>query len=284
MGVAGDLYIGGDGVVRGYHNRPELTAERFVQDPFRSDAAARMYATGDLARYRADGSIDFLGRADFQVKLRGYRIELGEIEALLNAQDGVREAVVVACEDTPGDKRLVAYVIPQAGQKLDSAALKEALRADLPEFMVPATYVPMSSFPLTPNKKTDRKALPAPDQVLVEPQTVYVAPTNDLEQKIAEIWQKLLNVPQVGLNDNFFDLGGHSLLTVQAHRELKAVVEKEISITDMFRFPTIRTLADYLNEDANGNGTQTAVEQSVDRAASRREAMAQRRQRRQRVR
>ncbi len=284
VGVAGDLYIGGDGVVRGYHNRPELTAERFVQDPFRSDAAARMYATGDLARYRADGSIDFLGRADFQVKLRGYRIELGEIEALLNAQDGVREAVVVACEDTPGDKRLVAYVIPQAGQKLDSAALKEALRADLPEFMVPATYVPMSSFPLTPNKKTDRKALPAPDQVLVEPQTVYVAPTNDLEQKIAEIWQKLLNVPQVGLNDNFFDLGGHSLLTVQAHRELKAVVEKEISITDMFRFPTIRTLADYLNEDANGNGTQTAVEQSVDRAASRREAMAQRRQRRQRVR
>ncbi|MCB8949260.1 MAG: hypothetical protein H6653_14715, partial [Ardenticatenaceae bacterium] len=171
----------------------------------------------------------------------------------------------------------------QPGQKLDSTALKEALRAELPEFMVPATYVPMTSFPLTPNKKTDRKALPAPDQVLVEPQTAYVAPTNDLEQKIAEIWQRLLNVPQVGLNDNFFDLGGHSLLTVQAHRQLKAIVEKEISITDMFRFPTIRALADYLNEDGD-NGTQTAVEQSVDRAASRREAMMQRRERRQRVR
>ncbi|MCB8926227.1 MAG: LLM class flavin-dependent oxidoreductase [Ardenticatenaceae bacterium] len=283
VGVAGDLYIGGDGVVRGYHNRPELTAERFVQDPFRSDADARMYATGDLARYRADGNIDFLGRADFQVKLRGYRIELGEIESLLNAQNGVREAVVTAREDTLGDKRLVAYVIMQPGQKLDSTALKEALRAELPEFMVPATYVPMTSFPLTPNKKTDRKALPAPDQVLVEPQTAYVAPTNDLEQKIAEIWQRLLNVPQVGLNDNFFDLGGHSLLTVQAHRQLKAIVEKEISITDMFRFPTIRALADYLNEDGD-NGTQTAVEQSVDRAASRREAMMQRRERRQRVR
>ena len=247
-----------------------------------------VYRTGDLARYRADGNIDFLGRADFQVKLRGYRIELGEIEALLNVHESVREAVVVAREDTPGDMRLVAYVIMQAGQKLDLTALKEALRADLPEFMVPATYVPMTSFPLTPNKKTDRKALPAPDQILVETQTVYVAPTNDLEQQIAEIWQRLLNVPQVGLNDNFFDLGGHSLLTVQAHRQLKEVVDKEISITDMFRFPTIRSLADYLNADDGSNGSEhrspTAVEQSVDRAASRREAMMQRQQRRQRVR
>ena len=290
VGVAGDLYIGGDGVVRGYLNRPELTADRFVslslngEQLSKNGSAKMIYRTGDLARYRADGNIDFLGRADFQVKLRGYRIELGEIEALLNSHESVREAVVIAREDTPGDKRLVAYVILQAGHKLDTAVLKETLRADLPEFMVPATFVPMSSFPLTPNKKTDRKALPAPDQVAVEAQTEYVAPTNDLEQEIAKIWQQLLNVSQVGLNDNFFDLGGHSLLTVQAHRQLKDVVEKEISITDMFRFPTIRTLADYLNEDANGNGAPTAVEQSVDRAASRREAMMQRRKRRQRVR
>ncbi|MCA9916752.1 MAG: hypothetical protein KC445_02320, partial [Anaerolineales bacterium] len=248
---------------------------------------SRLYKTGDLARYRPDGTVDFLGRADFQVKLRGYRIELGEIEALLNAQDGVREAVVVAREDTPGDKRLVAYVIMQTGQKLNAAALKDALRVDLPEFMVPATYVPMSSFPLTPNKKTDRQALPAPDQVLIEPATAYTAPSNDLEQKIAEIWQQLLNVPQVGRNDNFFDLGGHSLLTVQAHRQLKEVVDKPISITDMFRFPTIRTLAEYLAEDTGSNGSQnglqTAVAQSADRAASRRQAMLQRRQQRQRV-
>ncbi|MEZ4593250.1 MAG: LLM class flavin-dependent oxidoreductase [Chloroflexota bacterium] len=297
VGVAGDLYIGGDGVVRGYHNRPELTAERFVDNIFdkvtrrqgdkgNADVTlspghlvtpSRLYKTGDLARYRPDGTIDFLGRADFQVKLRGYRIELGEIEALLNGQNGVREAVVVAREDTPGDKRLVAYVIMQPGQKLDSAALKEALRADLPEFMVPAVYVPLTSFPLTPNKKTDRQALPAPDKLLVEPQTAYVAPSNDLEQTIAEIWQRLLNVPQVGLNDNFFDLGGHSLLTVQAHRQLKEVVDKAISITDMFRFPTIRALADFLSEDDNMNGTQTAVTQSIDRAANRRQALLQRR-------
>ncbi|MBK7897607.1 MAG: LLM class flavin-dependent oxidoreductase [Anaerolineaceae bacterium] len=299
VGVAGDLYIGGDGVVRGYHNRPELTDERFVTNPFdkvtkgQGDKVSakvtssplhpftpsRLYRTGDLARYRPDGTIDFLGRADFQVKLRGYRIELGEIEALLNAQEAVREAVVTAREDTPGDKRLVAYVIMQPGHKLDAAALKEALRADLPEFMVPATYVPMTSFPLTPNKKTDRQALPAPDQVLVESHTAYIAPTNDLEQKIAEIWQQLLNVPQVGLNDNFFDLGGHSLLTVQAHRQLKDVVDKEISITDMFRFPTIRALADYLNDEDKTNEAQTAVAQSIDRAANRRQAMLQRRQR-----
>ena len=258
VGVAGDLYIAGDGVVRGYHNRPELTTERFVKDPFRNDPKARMYATGDLARYRADGNIDFLGRADFQVKLRGYRIELGEIEALLNSHESVREAVVVAREDTPGDKRLVAYVILQAGQKLDTAVLKETLRVDLPEFMVPATYVPMTSFPLTPNKKTDRKALPAPDQVLVEPQSVYVAPTNDLEQKIAEIWQQLLNVPQVGLNDNFFDLGGHSLLTVQAHRQLKEVVDKgNLDHGICSASPPFSMLADYFErrwQQWNANG------------------------------
>lgn len=287
VGVAGDLYIGGNGVVRGYHKRPELTAERFVALPFNSSPqgeakGGRLYKTGDLARYRPDGSIEFLGRADFQVKLRGYRIEMGEIEALLTAHDSVRAAVVTVREDSPGDKRLVAYVIMQAREKLHTAELKEALRSQLPEFMVPATYVPLESFPLTPNKKTDRKALPAPDQALVETQTVYVPPSNELEEQIATIWQELLNVPQVGLNDNFFDLGGHSLLTVQAHRQLKEVVDKELSITDMFRFPTIRALVDYLNLD--GNGSQTAVAQSKDRAANRREKLAQRRNRRQRTR
>jgi hypothetical protein len=275
------LYIGGDGVVRGYLNRPELTAERFIHDPFRGNGA-RMYATGDLARYLPDGSIDFLGRADFQVKIRGYRIEMGEIESLLNGHPAVHEAVVVAREDVPGDIRLVAYVIAKPGQKIDAAALRDHLRQDLPDFMVPAHFVPMDAFPLTPNKKTDRKALPAPDQALAKPDVVYAAPTNDLERQIADIWRRLLNVPQVGLNDNFFDLGGHSLLTVQAHRELKAVVEKELSITDMFRFPTIRMLVAYLSRDGNGsNGTQaTAVAQGSERAASRREALQNRRDRR----
>lgn len=284
VGVAGELYIGGDGVVRGYHNRPQLTAERFVRDPFVADPSARMYRTGDLARYRPDGNIDFLGRADFQVKVRGYRIELGEIEALLMAETAVREAVVVAREDTPGDVRLVAYIIPHEGHRVDAAALRDSLKANLPDFMIPAHFVPMTAFPLTPNKKTDRKALPAPDQVLVEQTAVYQPPTNELQQKIAAIWQELLNVPKVGIDDNFFDLGGHSLLTVQAHRRLKEIVDKEITITDMFRFPTVRALTAYLGED-NGKAAESAtLETSVSRAASRREALQNRRNRRQRTR
>ena len=277
VGLPGNLYIGGDGVVRGYLNRPELTAERFVKDPFREDENARMYFTGDLARYRADGKLDFLGRADFQVKLRGYRIELGEIESLINEHPTVNEAVVVAREDVPGDLRLVGYVIPQQGQTVVDADLKAHLGQTLPDFMVPARYVVMDEFPLTPNKKTDRKALPAPDQVQPQTTEVYVPPTNDLEKTIADIWCRLLNVPQVGLNDNFFELGGHSLLTVQAHRELKGIVSKPLAITDLFRFPTIKTLVEYLDE-SNGNGSgETAVSRSTDRAAARREAMKNRR-------
>jgi acyl carrier protein len=218
------------------------------------------------------------------VKIRGFRIELGEIETVLNEHDSVREAVVVAREDVPGDKRLVAYLIPKTGQKIVSKELRHFLRTELPEFMVPSHFIKMDSFPLTPNKKTDRKALPAPDQVASETNVAYMAPTNDLERKVAEIWQRLLNVNQVGLNDNFFDLGGHSLLTVQAHRQLKAVVDREISITDMFRFPTIRSLVAYLSEDTNGsNGTKkSAVAKSSDRAATRREALKQRQHRRRR--
>jgi natural product biosynthesis luciferase-like monooxygenase protein len=203
VGVPGNLYIAGDGVVRGYHNRPELNAERFVADPFARDPEARMYNTGDLARYRADGKIDFLGRADFQVKLRGYRIELGELETLLGKHPSVRDVVVMAREDTPGDQRLVAYIIPQPGAQVVAAELKDHCRQEVPEFMVPAHFVPMEVFPLTPNKKTDRKALPAPDQVAAKPAAAFVAPTNELEQQIAEIWQRLLNVPQVGLNSGF---------------------------------------------------------------------------------
>ena len=162
-GVPGELFIGGDGVVRGYLNRPELTAERFIADPFSAPAGARLYRTGDLARWRRDGNVDFLGRLDHQVKIRGYRIELGEIESLLLRQPSVREAVVIAREDVPGDKRLVAYVVPRAAGAVDAAALRAALKEDLPDYMVPAHVVAMAAFPLTPNAKVDRKALPAPD-------------------------------------------------------------------------------------------------------------------------
>ncbi len=274
LGLPGHLYIAGDGVVRGYLHRPELTDERFMADPFRENG--RMYVTGDLARYRTDGKLDFLGRADFQVKLRGYRIEMGEIEALLNKHATVKEAVVVAREDVPGDLRLVAYLLANAGQTVVEKALKDYLRQTLPDFMVPARYLVMDEFPLTPNKKTDRKALPAPDQVQATTTHEYVPPSNDLEKQIADIWCRVLNVPQVGLNDNFFELGGHSLLTVQAHRELKGIVEKPLAITDLFRFPTIQTLVDYLGGNGNGSG-DTAVSRSTDRAAARREAMKNRR-------
>ncbi|HEY1137112.1 MAG TPA: amino acid adenylation domain-containing protein, partial [Xanthomonadaceae bacterium] len=188
MGVAGELYIGGDGVARGYLNRPELTAERFVRDPFSADPQARMYRTGDLGRWLPDGNIEYLGRNDFQVKIRGFRIELGEIEARLAACEGVREAVVLAREDEPGDKRLVAYVVPAAGAAPTAAKLREALQPQLPEYMVPSAFVLLDAFPLTPNGKLDRKALPAPDGTSLT-RREYEAPQGEIEQGLAEIWQ-----------------------------------------------------------------------------------------------
>jgi natural product biosynthesis luciferase-like monooxygenase protein len=272
IGAAGELYIGGDGVVRGYYERPELTAERFVRDPWSSTPEARMYRTGDLARYRDDGVIDFLGRVDFQVKVRGYRIELGEIEAHIGQDDAVREVVVVAREDVAGDKRLVAYMVAESGKTVDIEALRTRLREQLPDYMVPASFVVLDKFPLTPNAKVDRKALPAPDKVQARTTAEYVAPAGELEQSIAKVWTEILNVSKVGMDDNFFDLGGHSLLTVQIHRQLKDVVGKPLALTDLFRFPTIRTLVDFLQ----GDGGSEAMEKSKDRAEARKAALSRR--------
>jgi natural product biosynthesis luciferase-like monooxygenase protein len=270
-GVPGELAIGGDGVVRGYFQRPELTAERFVPDTIRG--TGRLYRTGDLARWRDDGVLEFLGRLDHQVKVRGYRIELGEIEAALAEQPGVAQAIVIAREDQPGDARLVAYLV---GTNLDGAALREALRARLPEFMLPSAFVMLDEFPHTPNGKIDRKALPAPDAVAATaPTAEFVAPTSDLESQIAEVWKDVLKLAQVGTRDNFFDLGGHSLLAVQAHRRLKEALQRDLSITDIFRFPTIQSLATYLTE-----GSQGGAQQGSDRAQGRRAAMQRRQQQR----
>jgi len=280
VGVPGELYIGGDGVTRGYWQRPDLTAERFVPDPFvRPECAAaggaRMYRTGDLARWRPDGRIDFLGRADFQVKIRGYRIELGEIEAVLEGQPGVRQAVVVAREDNPGDVRLVAYLRTDPGLAID--ALREAIASQLPEHMLPAHFVGVDEFPLTPNRKVDRKALPAPSASTQHTATeAYVAPENEVEQKIAEIWVKVLGVPRVGSKDSFFALGGHSLLAVQAHREIRqALGSSKLSITDIFRFPTLEALARHL--DDRPEDTAAAAAETAERAQMRAEAMSRRR-------
>lgn len=285
-GVAGELWIGGDGVTRGYWQRPDLTAERFLPDPFVREGAcpwgARMYRTGDLVRLRADGKLDYLGRADFQVKLRGYRIELGEIESRLEDLPGVTQAVVLAREDQPGDLRLVAYYTGTAPE----AGLKPALAAVLPDHMLPAHFLRLDSFPLTPNRKVDRKALPAPQAVVVAEPVAHVAPETDLQSQIAAVWQKVLNVPKVGARDNFFALGGHSLLAVQAHRELRdGLGLAKLSITDIFRFPVLSQLAAHLGDAAKplaapqplAAAANATAAPGNDRAGARLDAMARRR-------
>ena len=275
VGVAGELWIAGEGVVRGYHERSDLTDERFVPDPFSDRDGARMYRTGDLARWTEEGRIDFLGRLDHQVKIRGYRIELGEIEARLAGLPGVREAVVIAREDVPGDVRLVGYVLAE-GNKIDEGALRDGLREHLPEFMVPSNLVRLDRYPQTPNGKVDRKALPAPNEVGQVSQAVFVAPESDLEAQIAMVWREVLYLEQVGVNDNFFDLGGHSLLVVQAHRKLAGVLEVPITLTDLYRFPTIAGLAERLSK---GDGSAEIAAASQERGDKRRQALGRRRRR-----
>lgn len=241
LGQEGELWIGGAGVTRGYWRREALTAERFVEI-----GGERLYRTGDLVRLRADGGVDFLGRADHQVKIRGYRIELGEIETQLDALPGVTQSVVMAREDQPGDVRLVAYVLGHA----DTGALKAALAGVLPAHMVPSAVVRLESFPLTPNKKIDRKALPAPQSVVrAAPVAAPVAANaGDTQARIAAIWQRVLGVAEVKPGDNFFQLGGHSLLAVQAHREIReALALPGLSITDVFRFPVLSALAGHID-------------------------------------
>jgi len=244
-GEAGDLYIGGDGVVRGYWRRPDLTAERFLSDPFR--LGNRMYRTGDIARFLPDGSLEFLGRADFQVKLRGFRIEIGEIEAALENQAGVGQAAVVAREFKPEDKRLVAYVVPKPGTELEIADLRAALAATLPEYMVPSNFVFLDSLPLTANGKIDRNALPNPSTLENESGTVLEPARNDLERVIAGVWKDALGVDRVGLNENFFDLGAHSLMVAEVHIQLQQLLGRELSLVDLFQFPTVTALANHLN-------------------------------------
>jgi len=242
-GQEGELWIGGDGVAQGYFQRPDLTADRFRADPFAK--VGRMYRTGDLVRRREDGRFDFLGRADFQVKVRGHRIELGEIEAALEAISGVRQAVVVAREDVPGDVRLVGYVTTDGA--MSESALRSDLATRLPDVMIPAHFVTLGALPLTPNGKVDRKALPAPSARPVAPALAMAPVEDDVEEAIAAVWSKVLGVPQIGRSDNFFALGGHSLLAVQAHRDLKEALKSDrLTITDIFRFPVLSALAAHL--------------------------------------
>ena len=244
VGVPGELYLGGVCVARGYLGRPDLTAERFLPDPFAAEPGARVYRTGDRARWLADGSLEFLGRADEQVKLRGFRIEPGEVEAALEAQPGVREAVVVLREDVPGERRLVAYVVAEDGAGADAAALKAGLAGRLPEYMVPSAFVALEGLPLTPSGKVARRALPAPAPAVAEEE--FVAPRLPLEQTVAAIWAEVLGLERVGVNLNFFDLGGHSLLLARVQARLRDALGREVPIVDLFRFPTVASLAGHL--------------------------------------
>jgi amino acid adenylation domain-containing protein len=273
VGVAGELYIGGDGVAHGYLNRPELTAEKFVLDPF-AGGGVKMYRTGDLARWRADGNLDFLGRMDFQVKIRGFRIELGEIEAVLDEHPAIRQAVVVAREDTPGDPRLVGYLALAGPTAPATADLRSYLKEKLPDYMVPSIFVPVDEFPLTPNGKVNRKALPAPQAARVETSVHHVAPRNEIERQVAAIWQTVLGVEKVGVTDNFFDLGGHSLLIIRVHNEVRRSFETNLTIAQMFQFPTVEALAAYLHKPPAAAGVPANNLQKVqDRAARQRAQM-----------
>ncbi|MER8931317.1 phosphopantetheine-binding protein, partial [Mesorhizobium sp. M0859] len=254
FGAVGELYIGGAGVARGYLNRPELTAERFLADPFSDEAGARMYRTSDLGRYLPDGNLEFLGRNDDQVKIRGFRIEPGEIAARLCEHELVGEAVVVARADRTGDQRLVAYLVAKPADGSDDAdggALAGALRAHLasllPDYMVPAAFVQLAALPLTPNGKLDRQALPAPDDEAYA-RAAYEAPQGEVETLLAGIWQELLGLERIGRHDHFFELGGHSLLAVQLLSRLPRAVGVELPLTRLFARPVLADLAESIVE------------------------------------
>jgi amino acid adenylation domain-containing protein len=236
-GIPGELYIAG-GLARGYLGQPALTAERFLPDPFSPLPGARMYRTGDLARWTPGGGLEFAGRADLQVKVRGFRIELGEVEAALLAHPEVRQAVAVAREDTPGDRRLVAYVV--AAPSLDASTLRTFLQGRLPHFMVPTALVTLAALPLTPNGKVDRKALPRPE---APTSRQHVAPRDEVEQELATLWAEVLGVERVGVTDNFFDLGGYSLLATRLLARIRAAFQAEVSLRDFFENPTVEHTA-----------------------------------------
>ena len=295
IGQPGELYIGGDGLARGYLHSPDLTAERFVPHPFAQ--GQRLYRTGDLARWLPEGQIEYLGRIDHQIKIRGFRIELGEIEAVLLQHADVREAVVIVREDTPGEKRLAAYVVPDKNKEQankeqrgtdDSSdtcslfsvlgspqELRSFLKERLPDYMVPAAFVLLDELPLTPNGKIDRSALPLPDSLRPELSDSFVAPRSEIERTIAAIWQSALNVPRVGVHDNFFDLGGHSLLLAQVHSKLRESYP-DVSLIDLFKYPTISALTSHLSANVQA---QPADSDEFEQRATKQRANRDRRKR-----
>ncbi len=256
QGVAGELWIGGEGLARGYLNRPDLTAERFVSSTFSDHVDARLYRTGDLVRYRPDGTLDFFGRMDHQVKFRGFRIELGEIENALRGCSGIQDAVMLLREDN-GDKRLVAYLVCADGAEPAVSVVRDQLRATLPEYMIPGAFVFLKEFPRLPNGKLDRATMPAPERSAGESKSSFDAPATTLQQAVAAVFRDVIGIEQVGLDDNFFDLGAHSLQIVKVHGELSRNIDTKIPLISFFQYPTIRSLTKFM-EQCSRNGTFSA--------------------------
>ncbi|MFZ6030179.1 MAG: amino acid adenylation domain-containing protein [Chloroflexota bacterium] len=281
-GVAGELCIGGMGLARGYLRQPGLSAEKFIPDPFSGQPGARLYRTGDLARFRTDGGLEFLGRNDHQVKVRGHRIELPEIESALCQHPSVEAAVAIARQDTPGNVRLVAYPIFRQGTAPAAGELRQFLKDRLPEYMLPAAFVPLAAFPLTPNGKIDRAALPAPDGQRPDLPVNFTAPQSQIEQIIARAWQDALQLDRVGVHDNFFDLGGHSLLMAQVHHRLQEKLQREIPLVALFQYATIHSLAVHLGENAvQAQALPSQAAQRAENRAARQDAARQERLQRQ---
>jgi amino acid adenylation domain-containing protein len=262
IGVSGELHIAGAGIGRGYIRRPDLTAERFIPDPF--VPGGRAYKTGDICRFRADGVIEYLGRNDRQVKVRGFRIELGEIEAALCAHSSIRQVAVIAREDAPGDRRLTAYLVLAAGENPADTDLRNFLRQRLPEYMIPAAFVIMPSLPLTSSGKLDLKALPVPDAPH-RPEAQREAPRSEIESAIAAMWKEVLRVDQVGVHDNFFDLGGHSLLLIKVQGRIEQHLNRRLEIVDLFQYPTIETLAHHLTSQDDISSQRDRIRRQAER-------------------
>jgi amino acid adenylation domain-containing protein len=249
VGVRGELYIGGDGLARGYRGRPELTADRFIPNMFASQRGDRLYRTGDVVRWRNDGTLEFLGRADYQVKVSGHRIELGEIENALAECDGLMQSVVIVHEEDTGEKRLVAYFVPNHKEDVSMDRIRASLKTKLPAYMVPSEFMVIDSLPLSPNGKLNRRALPQPGAFRQRTANQFSNPTTKLEKKIAHIWQEVLRCDQVSVDDNFFDIGGDSLRSVRVHNQLTQSLNLQIDLVELFQFPTIRSLARHLEPD-----------------------------------
>jgi acyl carrier protein len=247
--MAGELYVGGAGLGRGYLNRPEATAEKFVPDGFSGEAGARLYRTGDLGRWSEGGALEFLGRIDDQIKIRGYRIEPGEIEAALSGQAGVRQCAVVVREEEPGDKRLVAYVVAEPGIEVRWQELRSHLQARLPDYMAPSSCVLLSELPLTPNGKLDRQALLKVKGQIITSSPGFIPPRTPIEEELAAIWTELLQVERIGIYDNFFYLGGHSILLTQLVSRVQNVFGVQLPIQSLFIMPTLADMARAIFEE-----------------------------------